>query len=289
MIDLIQPDFIGIGMQRCASSWLHRVLDEHPQINKPPSGLHFFNYNFERGNLWYSSELKRYFTGNRIIGEFCATYSYPECAQKVSERIFSFCPNVKLIASIRHPMDRCYSDYRRSLRIGEIPDQIFQEAIAENMMFVQRSLYAPIIAAYFKFFQREQFHFINYDNIVDNPGSVVASLYNFLEVDPEFRPSILENRLGATYEMKSARFEVLLGELQATGGNFLRSIGLGRVIPLIKRSGIIRVLRNINTASKDISPRSHSNEMDMLHSQFKNDIEETMKLTGLDLQAWLSN
>lgn len=287
----MQPDFIGIGMQRCASSWLHYVLGEHPQINKPPSGIHFFNYYFERGDLWYSSELKRYFTEDGITGEFSTTYSYPEFAKKVAERIFSFSPNVKLIASIRHPMDRCYSDYRRSLRIGEIQDQSVQDAITVHSIFVQRSLYAPIIEAYLKFFQREQFQFINYDNIVDDPKSVAISLYNFLGVDPEFRPSILEEKLGATYEMKSARFEVLLGKLQTSGRNFLQSVGLRTAAPLIKRSGIIKLLRFINTDSKanGITLQSHTDEIQMVYSLFNNDIEETMKLTGLDLQTWLSN
>jgi len=284
----MQPDFIGIGMQRCASSWLHRVLDEHPQVNKPPRGLHFFNYNFDHGQLWYSGELSRYFAGDGIIGEFSTTYSYPECAQKVAERIFSLTPNVKIIASIRQPMDRCYSDYRRSLRNGEIPDQAFTEAIGENMMFVQRSLYAPIIAAYLKFFKREQFHFINYDHIINDPGSVAASLYKFLDVSPDFRPSVLQERLGATYEMKSAHFEVLIKKLQRKGKKILQSIRLDKIIPLIKGSGVINLLRLINTASTDNTPYPPTNEIQLVHSQFSKDIVETMKLTGLDLQRWLA-
>ena len=287
----MQPNFIGIGMQRCASSWLHRVLDEHPRINKPPSGLHFFNNNYDRGDSWYIGELSRYLTDDSIIGEFSTTYSYPECAQIVAERLFSFNPNVKLIASIRRPMDRCYSDYRRSLRKGEIPDQSFTEAIAGNMMFVQRSLYAPIIAVYLKYFKREQFHFINYDNIVNDPGLVATNLYKFLDVNSDFQPSILQKRLGATYEMKSARFEVLINKFQKNGKYFLQSIRLDKIIPFVKGSGIVKLLRYINTASSKSAsskktPQSHTVEIQTVHSQFNKDIEDTMILTGLDLQTW---
>ena len=40
------PVFIGVGFQRCGTSWLNKVLFEHPDICKPESGLHFFNKNY---------------------------------------------------------------------------------------------------------------------------------------------------------------------------------------------------------------------------------------------------
>lgn len=89
--------------------------------------------------------------------------------------------------------------------------------------------------------------------------------------------------------MKNVRFEVFLGKLQSKGKNFLNSIGLYTLIPMIKRSGIIKKLRRINTASIDIAPRALANEMSKVNSQFKKDIEKTMQLTGMDLQAWLAN
>ena len=38
------PDFIGIGAQRCGTSWLYRRLGEHPELWLPPiKEIHFFN------------------------------------------------------------------------------------------------------------------------------------------------------------------------------------------------------------------------------------------------------
>ena len=64
------PDVIGIGTRRCGSSWLHDVLNRHPQVGKPPNGLHFFSTNFERGVSWYAEQLEP-FADRLVLMEFC--------------------------------------------------------------------------------------------------------------------------------------------------------------------------------------------------------------------------
>ncbi|MBV1868486.1 MAG: sulfotransferase, partial [Marinosulfonomonas sp.] len=50
---------IGIGAQKCASSWVHSVLGAHPQIGvSEPKELDFFSYYFDRGYPWYNSHFQ---------------------------------------------------------------------------------------------------------------------------------------------------------------------------------------------------------------------------------------
>jgi hypothetical protein len=88
--------------------------------------------------------------------------------------------------------------------------------------------------------------------------------------------------------MKSASFEVWIKKLQTNGKRTLQSFRLDKIVPLIKGSGIIKLLRYINTASTDNSTHLHTDEIESVNVQFNKDILETMSLTGLDLQTWLT-
>ncbi len=52
------PDFLVIGAQRAGTTWLHRVLRQHPALWLPPlKELHYFdslhqNYTWENGIRW---------------------------------------------------------------------------------------------------------------------------------------------------------------------------------------------------------------------------------------------
>lgn len=38
------PDFLIIGAQKGATTWLAHVLQQHPRVFMPAEELHFFNY-----------------------------------------------------------------------------------------------------------------------------------------------------------------------------------------------------------------------------------------------------
>jgi len=48
------PTFIGIGAQKCASTWLYEILRDHPQVVlSEPKELDFFSYRYHYGQQWY--------------------------------------------------------------------------------------------------------------------------------------------------------------------------------------------------------------------------------------------
>ena len=50
------PTMIGIGAQKCASSWVHAALGVHPQIGvSEPKEVDFFSYYYDRGYQWYET------------------------------------------------------------------------------------------------------------------------------------------------------------------------------------------------------------------------------------------
>ena len=109
MIQQFQPYFLGIGAQKSATSWISKCLNEHPDICVALSKeTHFFSDDkrFSQGIEHY----KLYFTNccNKNIhkGEYSTTYLFSKFAP---QRICNMYPDVKLIVSLRNPVDRAIS------------------------------------------------------------------------------------------------------------------------------------------------------------------------------------
>ena len=59
---LQRPTFLGIGAQKCGTTWLHKLLSHHPGVFAAnPKEIDFFSYGFDRGYEWYG----RFFCGWR--------------------------------------------------------------------------------------------------------------------------------------------------------------------------------------------------------------------------------
>ena len=284
----IKPDFIGIGFQRCGTSWLNKILFEHPEIGKPSSGLHFFTDNFSKGERWYEEKLAEYLQGKRIVGECSTPYCYPNLAPIVAERIHSLYPDVKLIFSIRHPVKRCESDYRRLGRIGNIQESniTFQSAIQNYPEILERSLYSPVLSQFYSKFPKSNIHIIRFDDIENNSHYVVKKLFRFLNVNQGFIPPSLNDQLGATYNMHSMPLErsiiktqemvqILLRHLPKNNSKSVRKVG----------RYFVKKLRNLNRSSSI----NDNVFVEKLGLEFKNDLIDTMNLTDLDLEEWINN
>jgi hypothetical protein len=287
MSNRLAPTFIGIGFQRCGTSWLNQVLFEHPEIGKPRSGLHFFNKNFEKGLPWYEEELARQGVGMRAIGEFSTTYSYPDVVAMVATRIKDAYPGVKLIFSIRNPVERCYSDYCRLMRNSEIPDaeMSFEKAIDCYPEILCRSEYAPVLSEFLTRFPVERVHVIRYDDIGADPARIIANLYRFIGVDEHFVPDSMGEKLGASYTMKSARIERAIGMTQRTGRWLLAPLpGWAKQSVRGVSTWLTEQVRARNVDSRDgLSAAAFAR----LGPAFELDIRRTMSLTGLDLSGWI--
>jgi len=116
------PDFIIIGGQKCGTTSLFHYLREHPRVRAPTrKETHYFTTHFASQRLaWYRSlfpTLLHRLVDSRIrTFEASPGYLYNPYA---ADRIKNLLPNVKLIVSLRNPVDRAYSHYHHSVRIGK--------------------------------------------------------------------------------------------------------------------------------------------------------------------------
>ncbi len=96
------PDFLIIGAMRSGTTSLYRYLGAHPEVFMTPKELQFFTEHFSRGLDWYRRQFVT--AGHRsVLGEATADYLARESAM---QRIAHTLPTVKMIASLRNPVDR---------------------------------------------------------------------------------------------------------------------------------------------------------------------------------------
>lgn len=113
------PNFLGLGSQRCASSWLYQILKSHPDIiMTSKKETRYFSHNISSKSLeWYSNLFEKeedQLTINQpyLLGEIDPSYSamYHQEVLLVKNII----PHLKIILIIRHPVERIISSITRS-------------------------------------------------------------------------------------------------------------------------------------------------------------------------------
>ena len=217
------PNFLIIGSPRSGTSYLYQVLDQHPDIflakNRYTGDILFFNpssnitrsktTNWEKGIGWYESlfaEVK----DEKAVGEKTALYfSDPEAPKLIKSVI----PNIRLIVTLRNPIERAFSAYK--YHFGEIPkgmrfiDACKAESI-KRIKFIEAGLYNDHYLNYMKYFNKNQFLFILQDYLHTDSLTQLKSIFNFLNVDEKFIPDnytqIINRSIGKesgiTYYMK---------------------------------------------------------------------------------------
>ena len=133
----VLPDFIIIGSMKCGTTSLYYDICEHPcTLAAAYDEIGFFDSNFHLGINWYRSMFPRkkqiedvkQKEGTAITGEDTPFYFWKS---DVIDRIHEVIPECKLIAILRNPIDRAYSNYQIGVKYGS-ENLSFEEAINEE-------------------------------------------------------------------------------------------------------------------------------------------------------------
>ena len=215
---LVPPDFIIIGAQKAGTTALYRYLSLHPGIIATKEKEHrFFNCekNYVKGPGFYQG----LFSGASPYQlTFDASPGYLVEPQ-VSERIYHYNPQVKLIALLRNPVDRAYSawqmykqryeysrdwfykdwlplcdnvaiDYQRRSENhlfnfhAFIEEEVFyreKEVAIESPVLIQ-GFYAEQLESYFKLFRKEQILIIHSDDLRIHTREVLKTIEDFIGI-----------------------------------------------------------------------------------------------------------
>jgi len=288
-------DFIGIGATKCATTWIYKCLEEHPQIcGSSIKEINFFNIPFRyKKGIEYYKKFFEHCRENQVRGEFSSEYFWrPE----VPKRIYDYFPNVKLILSLRDPRERAYSHYRFSKRIqGRVGNyKSFEDAILKSEPLRDTGFYAKHLKDYFEYFSREQILILFFEDIKKNPKDVIQRIYKFLEVDSTFLPTSVQKKVNPTgSRRKRVKLPILnslaykiwdWAERRCFSEKFFTKTGL-------RKTGRRIILKNKESYKSEKPEKTSLSELSKetkqyLDSLYKEDIEDLEKLLNRDLNSW---
>jgi hypothetical protein len=294
------PDFLVIGAPKAGTGSLYRYLKSHPEVYLSPiKEPRYFAFPETRpihrwmhGKLpvvWKIEDYRRLFearTTELVAGEMSPLYLYSHCAPGAIRRLI---PNAKLIAILRDPAERAYSDFCHHLRNGREPLWDFAAALdAEDKRIAEgwwakyhyrhRGYYARQLRRYLDFFPREQMLILLYDDMVADCPAFLKRICAFLGVD--------ENHAFDTSERENVTVGIprtfLLRCLLRNTSPAKRLIRA--TVPSKMRSSLFRRFSKLILGPKpEFDPAVRA----QLVSAFKPDILELEQIIDRDLSAWL--
>ena len=277
---MVLPSFIGIGAERCGSTWLHLLLKQHPQVYMPEKRkeLQFFDKNYHKGLKWYGSFFpdEQTATAYKAMGEITPVYlNIPVCA----ERIASLNSIQKFIVILRNPVNRAYSQYGHSVRLSNYRKS-FEEYIIDHPGAIKRGLYAQKLDHYFKYFDKKQFCCLIFEESVNNVNFTKQKLAKFLEIEfDEFPDSAGLEKVNQTYLPKFKK----LNEISSYVRHKLIDKDLDWLVNMVKVLGFQKVLEY--GAKYTLAPMSPETKL-RLENIFEQDIKNLEKLLDISLDIW---
>lgn len=298
------PNFLIIGAAKSGTTSLHSYLRDHPQIFVPARGEpSFFAHEGEQPNFcgpgdqdWtFITERSRYealFCGSDrypAIGEVSPRYLYFEFAPR---RIARYVPGARLVAILRHPVERAYSHFlmNRNRRCEPVADFV-RALVLEgerarlgwgwDWQYVQLGRYHEQLSRYYQLFGRDQIRIFLYSDLVEDPDTFFQELFEFIGVDPAFRPDTsVRHREAAIPRIGALR--TLLDRPHPAKALVLRSL------PFAGIKNVVKIAKTHVNSWNSTQPRplSDSLKQRLFRAYFEDDVVRLETLIDRDLSIW---
>lgn len=297
------PNFIIIGAMKSGTTSLYHYLAQHPQIYmssvKEPK---FFAL---EGTTWDAEplgsgglakvkgirdwdayqELFSGVSGETAIGEASPLYIYaPLAAQKIQQTL----PNVKIIAILRHPVDRAYSHFLHWVQRGLEPlgadflkvwneeDARVAQDWSPNYHYKHRGFYYTQLKRYYDRFSSDRIRVYLFEELQKDPIALAQHIFNYLEVDPSFVPQT-DQKYNISQIPGNAQLDRLIDR-----PNFVKKL-LKPFIPQAWRDRLKKSLKQKNAIKPKLDPELRH----QLTQEYREDILKLQDTIQKDLSVWL--
>jgi hypothetical protein len=303
----MQPNFFIVGAPKSGTTSLYHYLDQHPQVFmstvKEPcyfaSEIRPENFSPEYRKIVASPgdpKAEKRFSGltatwqdylalfdgatdEVAIGEASVCYLWSATAAR---NIFARIPDARIIAVLRHPAERAWSQYLQGLANGYVR-RPFREQIdaciasreaqfSPTRPFLEFGMYCDQIKTYLDLFPRQNVRIYFYE---DGLEPIVTDIFRFLQVDPAFSADLSRRHLeAATSETGTALFRMLR---KYDLWQPLRSLAPTSLRPLFRKMAFRK--RAVISMNRE--------DRRFLCEHYKEDVRRLALLLNRDLASWL--
>lgn len=303
MVDTVDrwPDFLAIGAPKAGTTALFRAIGRHPEVSLPASKEpRYFTSPGARPNFHGPGgeesadlvvydrhdylELFRKCPATWKIGDGSTGYLYHPAAPA---NCYSQVPTAPLIAVLRHPVSRAYSQWLhlRHKGIEDIDD--FETALAAESRRIelgwrpgwhyQRSgFYGEQLQRWLRYYPREQLLILFHEDWITQPAETLAQVFRHIGVDETASVTVTRENVSS----RSPRWTWLHHRMM----NESAPRRLARhYLPLWARD---RVTKSIGVFNLKPGPRLDPEVRGRLSVAYHDDFDLIESITGRDLSHW---
>lgn len=186
------PNLLILGAQKAGTSWLHAWLNQHPDIcmtTPKEVGLLLRNDPMPDYSACFVKDRDCRYWGDATPGYFWTPnpsgkneWFRPGRADVAAHARAVLGPDVMLIISLRHPMERAVSAYIHHFRRGRIQNSEKMRDVAHKFGIIDIGHYKRHICSWEKEFSTDKFYYIFFDDVAETPVKVLRDLFKCLSL-----------------------------------------------------------------------------------------------------------
>lgn len=298
-----RPNFLILGAAKSGTTTLYRLLGQHPDVLlSDAKETRFFDIHYHLGLERYWHDHFGHWRGERAVGEATPIYlTLPFVVPRIRRDL----PNAKLIAILRDPAERAYSEWWM-LWVRGLERLPFEQAVRENLRQIERGetfegaegerrwlenhyairrgdrilyrdhiqpgYYADHLERYFALFSRRSVKVLLLEDLGRDPEGMVRDVWAFLGLDPNHPVRPAQDRNAAL----SPTLAPLMRVAQATG--------LARVVPHLPEALRARIKRAFSGVGKR-PPMDPAVRLELVE-HYAPSLVRLERFLGRDLSTW---
>jgi hypothetical protein len=264
------PNFLGVGAARAGSTWIARNLEQHPDIYLPRAKeLNFFNFYYGKGLEYYEGQFSGW-SGEAAVGEISPEYFHNEF---VASFIKKSLPDVKIIVSLRNPIERAYSHYW-NLR-ATFPDErnlSFEERLQVPSDVTKAGFYYDHLMRYYGLFPKDKILVLLFDDLKKDPGAFLRGILSFLGVDPDWVSPLVHYRINVASSYR----------------DLARSKSVWHLCRVLRRAKAHKLASRLERMNRTELPAMNQETKEWLVELYRDKNEMLQELISRDLSEWNS-
>ncbi len=303
------PDFLIIGAPKAGSTALHVALAQHPELylsdpkepkfflcdERPPDPAHQRgpgDAHSAREWVWRRDRYEALFDAaprGALRGESTPFYLWDRAAHR---RIHALLPQVRMIAVVRDPIDRAYSNWTHLWCDGletvgdfrtacDLEPARIEQGFAPFWRYLETGLYGSQLEHLLSIFPREQVHVLRYRQLIDDPAGTLDDIADFLGVARGLVATVPHSNLSSW--APDTRTNAVVRRGIRAGAR------AGAHLPPQAWRAVERPLLAVLHRGGRRRPPLRAADRVALRPYFEQDIALLGRLTGVDFGDWLSD
>ena len=272
------PSFIGVGPPRTATTWLHEALSGHVGLPEGVKETDFFVYNYDRGLEWYAAHFRNCRPDLPIV-EFSPNYFLRTEAR---ERIAKDIPHCKIICTLRDPVERTYSHYRK-MREEDYFSGTFEECLEKRPKILDWGMYATIIKDWARLFETENILVLIQEDLKVDPQNFLNQASDFIGIpriqlsDSQVQSKLVNAIPRLPRNPRMARIARKVRDRMQRGRHYA-------LVNFLKKIGLRDLFFGGGPSFESMRPETDAR----LREYFRSEVEALEKMLNRDLSKWKS-